>query len=90
MEQVEFCYVFAQEMLEYEKQKTQEALEQMRNNEDQKEAMRQRFIAELMRRQEVSGTFEDATGAYVMMCDEKCHIQHYLHNVQASFVTIYS
>lgn len=51
-------------MLEYEKQKTQEALEQMRQNEGQKEQMRQRFIDELMRRQEVSGTFEDATGAH--------------------------
>ena len=79
-------------MLEYEKQKTQEALEQMRNNEDQKEAMRQRFIAELMRRQEVSGTFEDATGAYVMMCEviHDCHTQHYLHSMIASFVTVYS
>ena len=63
-------------MLEYEKQKTQEALEQMRNNEDQKEAMRQRFIAELMRRQEVSGTFEDATGACVMLCNSTLFTQH--------------
>ena len=49
-------------MLEYERKKTQEALEQVRQNEGKKEEMKERFIDELMRRQTVSGTFEDAIG----------------------------
>ena len=49
-------------MLEYEKKKTEEALKQLRENDGQKDQMRKRFVRELMRRQEVNGTFEDSTG----------------------------
>ena len=48
--------------MEYEKKKTEEALKQLRENDGQKDQMRKRFVRELMRRQEVNGTFEDSTG----------------------------
>lgn len=51
-----------QEMLEYEKKKTQEAIEKASKDDNTKQEMRARFVDELMRRQAVSGTFEDATG----------------------------
>ena len=51
-------------MLEYEKKKTAEALEQVRENEGKKEEMKENFVSELLRRQSVSGTFEDAIGRW--------------------------
>ena len=43
-------------------EKAQKLQEKLENNEELKQELRSKFIAELMRRQEVSGTFEETQG----------------------------
>ena len=48
-------------------EKARELQEKLANNDNMKEELRSRFIDELMRRQEVSGTFEETQGVVFPM-----------------------